>query len=148
MEDTGEKPAQNKVEALSLFYVFRHRRTNQIKIIQWDRTSSTLEFKQPLSNHTTEKNVQFLLKTEKVSMANDSTTFISSDPSDCRTERPILVSNVLRGMKIKNTDLKLQKEFAKDFFSTETKPDFSHSTEQELFCSSLHKHDFFAISRI
>lgn len=57
-------------------------------------------------------------------MANDSTTFVSTDPSYCGTERPILVSNVLRETKIKNTDLKLLKAFPKNIFSTETKPDF------------------------
>jgi len=40
-----------------------------------------------------------------------------------------LVSNVWREMKIKNTDLKFLKKFAKNFFSTKTKPDFSHSAD-------------------
>lgn len=41
MEDTEEIPAQNKTETLPQSDIEQ----NQIKIIQWDRTLSTLGFK-------------------------------------------------------------------------------------------------------
>lgn len=57
-------------------------------------------------------------------MANNSTTSTSADSSYCRIERPNLLSNVLREIKIKTTNLKLVENLLKNVHSTETKPDF------------------------